>query len=399
MKIGIYNLHMKAKGGGEKRTLVLADHLSHSHRVWVFVNEPVDVPALEGYFDVDLSRVSFVALNKRRGQAGRRRRSVQWERTSESFRHFRKIKSFGLDVFVNNSYGSNLPCPAAGGIYMCMFPFLYRKSSDNTRHWKYRWLVDPLEKLILGCHASEFLSSYSLITANSQFTAEWVERLWGQRPEVIYSVCDNMGPPADKKKIILHVGRFLANGDGSLLKRQEVLLKVFSRLRGIQTEGWQLHFVGSVAQNPRTHTSIERLVETARGGPIFFHFDADLDTLRGLYRNASVYWHATGYGSTENEDPSSQEHFGMTTVEAMSAGAVPVVINSGGQKEIVHDGIDGFLWQELAGLSDQTTRLVKDPCLLQRLSEQAVASSASFGRATFTARMDELIDRFLSAAK
>jgi hypothetical protein len=32
-KIGIYNLHMRAMGGGEKLTLALAEHLSQAHNV------------------------------------------------------------------------------------------------------------------------------------------------------------------------------------------------------------------------------------------------------------------------------------------------------------------------------------------------------------------------------
>ena len=62
LRIGIHNLHMGARGGGEKRTLVLADHLSQKHHVRVFVSQPVNVALLENYFDVDLSRITFVVL-------------------------------------------------------------------------------------------------------------------------------------------------------------------------------------------------------------------------------------------------------------------------------------------------------------------------------------------------
>ena len=47
MKVGIINLNMQVRGGGEKRTLALAEHLSRSHRVWLFVNEPPDRSSLE----------------------------------------------------------------------------------------------------------------------------------------------------------------------------------------------------------------------------------------------------------------------------------------------------------------------------------------------------------------
>jgi len=48
-------------GGGEKLTLVLAEHLSLAHNVFLFSAEPLDVSALEKFFDVDLSRVKVSA--------------------------------------------------------------------------------------------------------------------------------------------------------------------------------------------------------------------------------------------------------------------------------------------------------------------------------------------------
>lgn len=44
--------------------------------------------------------------------------------------------------------------------------------------------------------------------------------------------------------------------------------------------------------------------------------------------------------------PAQNEHFGMTTVEAIASGAIPFVHNSGGQKEIVHNNILQFDYEE-----------------------------------------------------
>lgn len=44
--------------------------------------------------------------------------------------------------------------------------------------------------------------------------------------------------------------------------------------------------------------------------------------------------------------PGQNEHFGMTTVEAIGSGAIPFVHNSGGQKEIVHDQILRFEYEQ-----------------------------------------------------
>src|SRR5438067_11848580 len=106
MKIGIINLGMQARGGGEKRTLALAEHLSRSHQVWLFVNEPLDRPSLERYFDVDLSRIRFVPLN--RGQQPNaksqyRPRRGRWDDLTAQLSPFRRVKALKLDVFINNS--------------------------------------------------------------------------------------------------------------------------------------------------------------------------------------------------------------------------------------------------------------------------------------------------------
>ncbi|HKO62607.1 MAG TPA: glycosyltransferase [Pyrinomonadaceae bacterium] len=395
MKIGILNLHMQARGGGEKKTLVLAEHLSRRHDVLLFSNEQLNRPSLERYFDVDLSRIRFVLLNQR-GKRGYSPRNARLDNLTAQFSQFRQIKALELEVFINNSHCSILPCPSARGIYMCMFP---HKSStwigkDYCRR-AYHLLMDRAEKRLLGCRVSDFIDSYAAVTANSCFTAEWVNKMWGRRAEVIYSTCDSMGPPAAKEKIILNVGRFLRGGPGTLYKQQHVLLDVFKQLTAVQQAGWQLHFAGSMATDEESKLLVKRLKDAAKGCSVFFHFDATHDALRDLYRRASLYWHATGYGFPAGEQPELQEHFGLTTIEAMSAGAVPVVINSGGQRETVTHAIDGFLWNELSSLADQTIRLINDPHLMEQLSRQAMSSSARFSRAAFNNNMDIIIRRLM----
>jgi glycosyltransferase involved in cell wall biosynthesis len=208
---------------------------------------------------------------------------------------------------------------------------------------------------------------------------------------VVYSACDHVAaPPVEgKERMILNVGRFEVN------KRQDILLDVFKNLRGVQESGWQLHFAGSTSLRTESKDFAARLLGEASGHRVFFHFDAPLETLRGLYRRASVYWHATGYGFPADECPDKQEHFGMATVEAMSAGAVPVVISSGGQREIVTHGANGLLWEDLQGLAENTRLLTSDEPLRRRLGQSARASVARFSRAAFNEKMDELLERLL----
>src|SRR5215510_1173513 len=163
--IGIYNLHMRAMGGGEKLTLVLAEHLSLAHNVFLFSAEALDVSSLEQFFDVDLSRVKVICL-KTPGSLSRV--LARMSGRNVSLHHERQLRSHELDLFINNSYASELRCPTKRGIFMCMFPHLTSPAVSN---------------------------SYSTIVAISKFTADWVWKRWDRHSEVLYPPCDDMGPP------------------------------------------------------------------------------------------------------------------------------------------------------------------------------------------------------------
>ena len=397
--IGIYNWCMGAKGGGEKLSLVMAEHLSRRHNVWLFVPESSDVGALEHYFDVDLSRVKIGNLNNPglpfRALAAARGRSKSDESAS-LLHHYLQIKKLKLDVFINNTYRSDLACPSPRGIYMCMFPHRLRGPDGSPARAR-----DALKSLVVkaftGFTQARVIDSYSEVMAITCFTGDWVRKLWGREPHVAYPPCDDMGPAAAKGNIILHVGRFVPEKEGDEYhhKGQRILLETFRRLTRIHEDGWRLHFVGTIGRDAESAKFATALAEEARGFPVTFHFDAGYEELRDLYRRASIYWHATGYGYPADAYPARQEHFGISTVEAMSAGVVPVVINSGGQREIVTHESDGLLWGDLAGVAEQTVRLVYDQNLRERLSRQAVLSSARFRRGAFAASMDRVVESLL----
>jgi glycosyltransferase involved in cell wall biosynthesis len=396
--IGIYNLHLQARGGGEKLTLALAEHLSLAHNVQLFCAEPLDIPFLEEYFAVDLSRVTVTPLN-RVGPFLRVLEKVRgWRGPAFSLHHYLQLKKLELDVFINNSYASGLRCPAARGIFMCMFPHSKPRLLDEHLMRKTgRTLIDWIEKQVTNFAGSNAVDSYPTIVAISQYSAHWVHQMWGRRSEIIYPPCDEMGPPVIKRQIILHVGRFIADrDDGRHHKGQGLLLEAFKQMTDLHREGWELHFAGSVATDEYSETFTRKLMQDAGGIPVFFHFNAARHEIRDLFQSAAIYWHATGYGFNVDTCPARQEHFGISTVEAMSAAAVPVVYSSGGQKEIVTDEVDGLWWDHIEGLINQTQRLANDPALRCRLGQQGVLSSKQFGREAFAANVDQLIAKVVS---
>jgi glycosyltransferase involved in cell wall biosynthesis len=345
MNVAIYNLHFAVLGGGERRSALLAAHLSKANNVWLFVQSPIGKNAILEVFGIDLSGVTIVPLEEKD--------------------HLAEIARTCPDLFINNSYSSTLPSIAPAGIYMCMFP--------------------SVEKIDLA--------SYSVVTANSEYTAKWILRKWGYRPEVVYSACPLMGPGHEKEKIILNVGRFFEDAPEAHHKRQDILVEAFGKLVERCESDWQLHLIGRIGDTPQDRSYLERVKSLSERYPVKILNNIDFNQLRLEYRQAAIYWHATGFGSDENSQPSKQEHFGMSIVEAMSAGAVPFAFDAGGPRETIRPGINGHLWRDVDELVDRTRHLISNPARMNSMSATAIADSQRFAAEGFLARMDAIIAR------
>ncbi len=393
MKIGIYCLNMTGLGGGDKQALALAEHLCKEHDVYLFTQEAIDVDYCEAYFDLDLSRLKIVVLKEPEESfkifPGIRR--LYYHRMHMV--HFKQIRKFKLDVFFNYSYGSQLIAPANHGIYMCMFPtsptIVPSKAQSRTRATN-----AVLRKVSASILKRELYSfeSYRVITSVSKYTSNWISILWERESFPVYAVCDPIGATAPKRKWLLNVGRFTGHDPLAHHKRQDVLISEFIKMEKLHREGWELHLAGTV--NARDIAAVEYvngLKHASEGFPIYFHCNASRNELVELYKYSAIYLHSTGYGSQPSDSPHSQEHFGITTVEAMSAGCVPIVINSGGQPEIVTDGVDGLLWNNLDELHASVAKITSDEKLMVQLSCSAEEAGNRYTRARFNVHIDKLL--------
>jgi glycosyltransferase involved in cell wall biosynthesis len=154
--------------------------------------------------------------------------------------------------------------------------------------------------------------------------------------------------------------------------------------------GWELHLAGGTRAERPHRRYLEKLAARSRGYPIFFHPDLPHPDLVALYSASSIYWHACGYGENPRRHPDKFEHFGITTVEGMASGCVPVVFGRGGQGEIVDHERNGFLWYDLRELLRYTWLIIRDPSRRLRLAEQASRDSRRFDSSRFRARVSEL---------
>jgi glycosyltransferase involved in cell wall biosynthesis len=194
-----------------------------------------------------------------------------------------------------------------------------------------------------------------------------------------------------KEKIILNVGRFFSNSGENHYKCQDKLLESFKEMTNLHESGWRLCLIGSVADDIDSLKYLLNLYRESQNYPVDIITNAPFSVLKDYFAKASIYWHATGMGNNENEHPEKQEHFGITTVEAMSAGAVPVVINAAGQKETIIHQKNGFLWNNEEELANYTKKIAEDNTLFLDMSKSSITSSKQFNKQSFEKILSEII--------
>jgi glycosyltransferase involved in cell wall biosynthesis len=251
------------------------------------------------------------------------------------------------------------------------------------------WLLGRFPFLSASRRSLHYLETYQDIVSISEFTQRWVRHRWGRESHVIYPPVALATGEGQKEPLILSVGRFFDERYGHSKKQLE-LVRAFRRLVTRGLRGWELHLVGSC--QPLHAEYLARVRAEAQGLPVQLHIDASGTELKELYRRASIYWHAAGLGENERRHPERLEHFGISTVEAMGAGAVPIVIGKAGQTEIVRQDVNGYHFQSQDELVARTLLVARDPALRRRLAAAARQRATEFSTERFAARVRALVE-------
>lgn len=382
LKVAVYDLYWSTFGGGEQVDGTIAQVLAHDHDVTLLGPAPVDVDATRERLGVDLSACGYRQVFDDAG-------------ASEA--------SADFDLFVNGTYLSTATNRAATGYYYVHFPGEVRTRRDRLRHHagvagvKALSLVPRLPYRLTEVQAAfdrrvermEFVPTYQRYLANSEFTAHWVHELLGRRSDVLHPPVRPTVRPGDKQPLVLVLGRFFDPAYGHSKKQRE-LLETFAELhRSGELAGWRMAIVGGCDAANRDYALAVR--RAAVGLPVEVHVNAPGSLVERLLGEASVYWHGAGYGEDEQRHPERFEHFGISVVEAMAAGAVPVVFGAAGPAEIVRDGVDGIHWRTLDELATATVALAADDAERRRLGAAAIERAADFSADVFAERLRALL--------
>ncbi|MEK0415946.1 MAG: hypothetical protein RL352_1343, partial [Actinomycetota bacterium] len=230
-----------------------------------------------------------------------------------------------------------------------------------------------------------FTATYDRVLGNSAYTSKWIGHRWRVDAPIHYPPVALRQPGTTKENVILSIGRFFGEESGHC-KQQLQLVRAFRRLLDAGLKDWRLVLIGGADKAYREYALAVR--REAAGLPIDVLLNADFGTLNDELARASIYWHATGLGMDLTHHPERAEHFGIAPVEAMSAGAIPVLFNAGGPAEIVRPGLDGFLFSSVDDLVS-ITRTIIEMSEIEReaLRNAAVTRSQEFSSQRFATEL------------
>ena len=380
-RAAIYDPYLDTLGGGERYCLTVAEILlKHGYQVDLFWSGNQDlIEKAKQRFSLNLDGLNLVKdifqikpkqidlFEEKQNLFKVINRSLNPQKINQkivSFINKLKITS-KYNVFFYLGDGSIPLLLGKQNFLHVQVPFLNRKTNLNN--------LISRSKLL----------SFSKIIYNSQFTAQFYQDYLPSKETILYPPVDidKFESSKDKENIILSVGRF----DNVLnAKKQDVLIDAFKVLCEKEViKDWKLILAGGSLIDPTQNSYLKYLEEKSRKLPIEFIINPSFEKLKEIYSKSKIYWHAAGFGVDQNNHPENTEHFGMTVVEGMASGLVPVVVAKGGIPEIISDGVDGYLWSQVDELIFKTKSLIDLPQDLEKMSQKALIKCQKFSKSNF----------------
>lgn len=350
MRIGLFDPYLDTLGGGERYILSIASVLAPNHKVSVFWDDNDILAKASDKFNLPLERVST-------------EKNIFSPYVSTTTR---LLSSLFYDLIFYISDGSIPTLLSRSVIPILQYPVKGHEAN--------------------GIKAGIKLMNTKCILCYSDFIKGFLIKKYQKPVQVLYPPVKKIPQRLKKEKIILSVGRFTK---GKNTKKQEFLIDFFLSHK-LHFQGWKLVLIGSAIMDDRDYlTGLQKKI--GKNDAVEIVADASYAVLSRYYAKARIYWHAAGFGEDTQIHPERAEHFGISVVEAMSAGSVPVVYGAGGPKEIVTDNQNGFLFTDSNELFDKTKLLMTDARIWQRLSDAAIVRADDFSPDKFSSRLLNLI--------
>jgi glycosyltransferase involved in cell wall biosynthesis len=248
----------------------------------------------------------------------------------------------------------DVPPPGVKGVPIAVFKWFYRRFVR-----KYRPIFD--------------YQPGSIFVINSHYTAQLFKEAHGIELPVVHPPINLSGRSFDPED--------LTRRDTAIFfsrvvpyKRPEMVLDLAGRYKNLR---WVI--MGGVQPNRRPYFEALKEGAHSKGLDVVFLDNPSDQRVREELARARFYVF-----------PAINEHFGMTTPEAIASGAIPFVHNSGGQVEIVNDERlrfeDGTFLEKFATLSSMSNADLKT------IRDQLVAHVKEYSEEVFLSKMLHYFD-------
>jgi glycosyltransferase involved in cell wall biosynthesis len=339
-QVALYDPYLDILGGGEKHILSIIE---------VFAEQGFEVNI---FWDKNLSkeikdRFAFRYIDPAYRKAGTSKWLPNIFKGFSPLRTLRTLRAFDYFFYVTD--GSYFFSSAKKNFIFCMVPDkkLYNLNFLNRlKLWNYKFI------------------------SNSSYTTKWLTK-WGISPITITPYIDDKlftDNQNKKEKIILSVGRFFSHLHS---KNQEKIIETFKllKLSNPQFKDYGLILAGGLKKEDQSY--FNGLKELAGNDPsIIFKPNVKLYELYKLYELATYFWHFTGLGVDEEKHPEQVEHFGIAPLEAIASGCLTFCHASGGPKQIIVEGENGFLFSTVDELILKMLAVSQNESLRKKVFEK-----------------------------
>jgi glycosyltransferase involved in cell wall biosynthesis len=326
-RVAVLHNTLDLRGGADAVCLHVCEALQSHHDVSLFTLSRSSLAELNGLFGTDadvavirpfgarpVSRVLDVVANRLGPQLAAR--SVLLER---AFR--RRASDFDVAVSTANEFA--LSVPSLQYVHFPQFNLEDAPTGDSGR-------LNGVWSRLAGVD-DRTLPADAILLANSAWTADVVEAIYGRRPTVCFPPVDPISgarPWTERETGVVFVGRLAPD------KRP---LRAIRVVDGVRERGHDvhLHVVGSASPAYREYA--RRLESVATSRPyVHLERDASRDRVEHLLTTHR-------YGLNTKPD----EHFGMAVAEYVAAGMLAFAPNSGGQRDVLQHN-PSYLYDDVA---------------------------------------------------
>ncbi len=329
---------------------------------------------------------------------------------------FHVLEDIGYEVFflIGNEKIPEYRGIGKYNIYHCQFPFDRTRgkvdnttlklltsydvvwvNSDFTRKWYLRYTsawYDHLRQS--GMSWMKFFNSAVIETREN--CNQWRARRWPQvevlNPPVQVADLQKANEVSTVKQddcsLIVLVGRVF---QGRQSKGHSAAIELLIHMRQEYPHCcFNLAVAGHIMPGFKDYA--EGLILSGKHHNVEFHFNVEKEDLYTLLKRARIQWHLTG-GFNDESDPASFEHFGISIVEGMSMGVIPVVLNQGGPAEIVTES-SGIVVGNMKGFINASVHLLlMDSHRRDALSAIARERAKLYSEESFAERATRMIQR------